>query len=380
MSCPLGTFRNPETGKCILVHGEVAKDLVKRGIVNPYLLGPALAFAPQVQPMQPMQPVQQAPVQYKSPCANKICELGHTCNPITGRCRKLYRNTVKQPIGRFVPALQVKGPCLNKVCGLGQECNPYTGRCRKIQERKTVRHPYVSGKGQGQGQAQVAPFLDRESILGWAYANCRNTIDPITKKPFASQSQLTDMIRLHTGTCTLASGLHAKVAAERKAGRIGTIPGDPQTHMTADDFNALRDAMRRSNPAYKVPGHRHLPPPPEWKLYIASDNLSGPEFVSIVFLDITKAKHGPHGVQYPTDSIRINMGYLPIHVSSSCSLNTLIERIKQVHMAGKLLVPTAEGWKPIAGFPFKKEDWKHNATQKMEKLCFELTKALNMVV
>ena len=186
------------------------------------------------------------------------------------------------------------------------------------------------------------------------------------------------MIRLHNGTCTLASGLHAKVVAEHKSGKIATVPGDPTTHLVVDDYNALRDAMRRANPSYRVPGHKHTPPPPEWRLYIASDNFSGPEFVSVAFLDITKGKQGPHGIQYPVDSIRIHMGYLPIYVPhASCSLDTVMERIKQVHVAGKLLVPIAGGWKPIAGFPFKKEDWKSNAAAKMNTLCDTLTKALH---
>jgi hypothetical protein len=342
MPCPLGSFVNPESGKCVLASGSVAKDLIKRGVVNPY-------FPPQnpgmYYPGYPQKPVVQAnPPVYPpvKPIIQKPCELGKERNPETGKCRKIQKMTVKRNARAYA--------------------YPPVGQKQKIST----------------GKATVAPFTDRESVLNWAFSNCRNTIDPVTRKSFASQPYISDMIRLHNGTCTLASGLHAKVAAEHKSGHIATIPGDPHTHMIVDDFNALRDAMRRANPSYRVPGHKHAPPPSEWRLYIASDNFSGPDFVSIAFLDITKGKQGPHGIQYPVDSIRINMGYLPVHVQhASCSLDVVIERIKQVHVAGKLLVPVAGGWKPIAGFPFKKDDWKHNSAAKMNKLCDDLTKALN---
>ena len=372
MPCPLGSIMNPETGKCILAHGDVAKDLIKRGVI--YLDQDPSVIQRMYYPRQPRPPAP-VPSQYGYPRPPVPSQYGYPRPP------------VPQLPQRFL-----------QPCELGKERNPETGKCRKIQ-RKTVKKPLTPAQAQAQapapvprpiqipkqrqpsgttGKATVAPFLDRDSILRWSFNNCKNTIDPVTKKPFAAQQNLTDMIRLHTGTCTLASGLHSKVSAEHKAGRIATIPGDPQTHLIIDDFNVLRDAMRRTNPAYRIPGHKHTPPPPEWRLYIASDNFSGPDFVSIVFLDITKGKHTPTGIQYPIDSIRINMGFLPIHVpNASCSLDVLIERIKQVQIAGKLLVPVAGGWKPIAGFPFKKEDWKHNASAKMNKLCEELTKALS---
>ena len=330
MECPLGSFRNPITRKCIRIGGDVAKKLAKHRF--PGVPGPQVQPSPYPYPYgYPVQPRVQP------------CPLGKERNPLTGRCKAIQNKTIKKN-------------------------SPYKYAPTE------VKKPVLQAKS---GRAIVAPFLDRDSTLRWVYSNCKNTVDPITKQPFTSQPFLTDMIRLHNGTCTLASGLHSKVAADHKAGHLATVPGDPQTHMILDDFNVLRDAMRRVNPSYKIPGHKHTPPPPEWKLYIASDNFSGPDFVSVVFLDITKGKQGPYGVQYPVDSIRINMGFLPINVPNApCTLDVIIERIKRAHMAGKLLIPIAGGWKPIAGFPFKKEYWARDAPAKINKLCNELTKAM----
>jgi hypothetical protein len=172
----------------------------------------------------------------------------------------------------------------------------------------------------------------------------------------------------------MATPLDAKIAAEHKAGLVATVPGDHQTHLTVADFDALRDSMRRSNPAYKVPGRKHQPPPPTWQLYIASDNRSGPDFASVLFVDVTKGLHGPAGIEYPPESVKVDLGFIPLRVrSETCRPQAVADLLLSLAAANRLLVPVAGGWKPIAGFPFlDKKVW---SKARWEKLCADLRKA-----
>jgi hypothetical protein len=213
--------------------------------------------------------------------------------------------------------------------------------------------------------------------------NCRNNRDPITGITFSSADTLAlqEVLRLHDRTCTLAAPLDKKVAADHKSGTIATIPGDPSTPMTLDDFAALRDTMRRRNPAYKIPARKHQPPPTNWKLYIGSDNRSGPDFASVMFIDITKAIRDPQtGVQYPVNSVVVDLGFIPLKITGAiCSPQVLAELIKRLNVQNRLLTPVGGGWKPVAGFPFKKSNWdpSNDGKERLNRLCRDLTRALS---
>jgi len=230
------------------------------------------------------------------------------------------------------------------------------------------------------GTAGVAPLLDKPTILSWAHAQCKNTRDPITGSPFATAdtAALQDLIRLHDRTCVMTGALNANVTAEHKAGQIATIPGDPSKHMTLDDFKALRDSMRRRNPGYKLPGRKHQPPPANWQLYIASDNRSGPNFASILYVDVNKTVNGPYGPEYPVDAVKLDLGFIPTDVTDTlCAPQMVVQLIQHVAAANRLLTPVAGGWKPVAGFPFSKSYWAGaDRRQRFSKLCQELTRAL----
>jgi len=305
------------------------------------------------------------------------CEPGTYRNPATGRCikvggktfKRLYRNPVAPPPQQY-PAPALRYPVAAP--------RQYPATQKQIQQRRKT-----SSNGPLKlpvGTASPAPFADRSTIMGWMSQNCQNNRDPITGTPFATvdTSTLQDVVRLHDSTCTLAAPLNTVVAAQHREGKVATIPGDPTSPMTLDDFTALRDTMRRRNPAYKIPGRRHQPPPPNWKLYIASDNRSGPDFASVMFVDVTKVIQTAAGVQYPLDSVVLDLGFIPLNImGASCSPRTIVDLIQQLATANRLLTPVAGGWKPVAGFPFRRSYWKTpDAKERLNRLCRDLAKAL----
>jgi len=176
----------------------------------------------------------------------------------------------------------------------------------------------------------------------------------------------------------MSGPLNAKVTAEHKAGQVATLPGDPSSHMTIDDFKALRDSRRRHDPAYKIPGRKHQPPPPTWQLYIASDNRSGSSFASVFFVDVTKVVEGRNGPEYPVDSIVLDLGFIPLTIMDSlCKPQMIVELLQRLTTANRLLIPVAGGWKPVAGFPFTKKYWSGpEAKERFSKLCQNLTRQL----
>ena len=369
MSCPPGKFRNPKTGLCIDSAGRTARKLVKDGNIADYYYRPA----PVHQLYTRRQTVRKArtptlAAAFGIPGAHRTvpCKPDEERNPMTGHCIKKTGKTYKRLYG--APAL---APAPAAPAAAAPKLTHADVR-RKTNSEGPIVLPV--------GSAGVAPLLDKPSILGWAHAQCKNDRDPISGIPFASAdtAALQDLIRLHNRTCVMAGPLNAKVAAEHKAGAVATIPGDPQSHMTLDDFIALRNVMRRHDPAYKIPSRRHQPPPANWQLYIASDNRSGPDFASVHFVDVRQIVQGPAGPEYPVESVMLDLGFIPLKVTGAiCSPQTIVGMIQQLATTNRLLTPVAGGWKPIAGFPYSKKYWTTDTKERFSKLCRELAKAIS---
>ena len=172
------------------------------------------------------------------------------------------------------------------------------------------------------------------------------------------------------------------MAATHKAGEIAALP-DSTDPLTLEDFKVLRDAMRRREPGYKLPARRHQPPPPEWQLYVASDRRSGPEFATVAYVDITKARRTVYGVEYPAEAIRVDLGFIPTTppAGAMCSAGMIVDLIDRLSKEHRLVVPVAGGWKPAHGFPFTKTYW--TSTQKAERfnrLCKDLARAVSLPI
>ena len=374
MSCPPGTVLNPRTLRCVRVTGRKAQELVRQGNIGDY-------FA------------QQRRRTYKAPRAHSIygpvptalpvaCPPGSQRNPTTGRCirvggktyKQMYRPKQQQPIPipfqqqQQVPFYQQPQPQLQRP--------PVKLDQQQIRRRTSSNGPLKLPVG----TASVAPMVDRQSLNAWIAENCRNDRDPLTATPFATVDTptLQDVVRLHDRTCTFAAPLNAAVEQQHKKGNVATIPGDLNSNMTLDDFTALRNSMRRRNPKYKIPGRKHQPPPPNWKLYVASDNRSGPDFASVMFVDVTKVVQTGNGVQYPVESVVLDLGFIPLTITGAlCSPRTIVDLLQQLTAANRLLVPVAGGWKPVAGFPFRRSYWSApDAKERLNRLCRELSKAL----
>ena len=402
MSCPPGTVLNPRSLRCVRVTGKTARRLAQQGNIadyygqQPYQGGIAGFFGrpqPQVRP-RPYRAdyigrQQQQPLYYgQQQQQQQPYYYGQT----------QHRRTVRRPRIGIAAAFGV--PAVRETqCIPGFDRNPTTGRCIKIGGKTHARlYPPVrpqppveelrrtSSEGPIRlplGSAGVAPIADKPAILDWTRSQCRNDRDPIIGIQFAAAeaAALQDIVRLHDRTCVLSGPLNAKVAAEHKAGKIATVPGNSSDHMTLDDFRALRDSMRRHNPAYKIPGRKHQPPPANWQLYIASDNRSGPDFASILYVDIDKVIQGPRGPQYPVESVKLDLGFIPIKpTGAECSPQMAVDIIQQLARTNRLLTPVAGGWKPTAGFPHSKKYWSGSdpeVSERFSKLCRDLTKLLS---
>jgi hypothetical protein len=298
------------------------------------------------------------------------CDPGYERNPMTGRCIKIGGRIHRQryaPTGAPAPSLFAAAH--------GEAPAPPPAKSNR--HRELTEGPVDLPLG----TAAVAPLDSSPAVHHWIISNCTNTTDPLTGIPFAeaSPSTLQEIIRLHDNTCAIASSIHAKVVAEHKAGKVATLPEDPTSHMTLDDFRALRDAMRRKDPGYKLPSRRHQPPPPEWQLYISQDNRSGDEFASVMFVDVTKAFETSKGIVYPVASVMIDLGFIPVTLHGApalCAPQLMVTIIKRLSDDNRLLTPVAGGWKPIAGFPFTKQYWATDRAAKFSNLCRDLTRAL----
>ena len=217
-------------------------------------------------------------------------------------------------------------------------------------------------------------------MLGWVSTNCRNPADPLTGIPFthAEPAALQELVRLHNGTCAFATPLDSHVAEQHKRGALATLPDDSRRHMTLEDFKALRDAMRRHTPGYKIPGRKHQRPPATWQLYIASDERSGPDFVSVAFVDVMKGVMRADGPHYPESAIVIDLGFLPMNIdATACTASIMLRMIQRIDSAGRLLTSVAGGWKAAVGFPFSKRHWETDGRRKMDRLCMDLSTLLS---
>lgn len=296
-----------------------------------------------------------------------------------------------------VAAMPVPAPA-PILCPAGQNRNPATGRCIRIGGRTYKRiyppapalpppaPPPAERRSSSEGTpalpvgtAAPAPLGDAAIVQPWIRDNCKNKQDPISGIAWtdADTTQLQEVIRLHNRTCVMATGLHGTVKTQHRAGTPATIPGDPATALTLDDFKALRATMRRRDPAYKLPARKHQSAPATWQLYVASDNRSGIEFVSAMIVDVSKARATPTGYEYPPESVMIDMGFIPTETpaGSLCQPQLLVDLLDRLAKSDRLLEPVAGGWKPVFT-PRPKSYWATDRKEKVGRLCRELTRAL----
>lgn len=399
---------NPRTLKCISAGGRKAQELAEKGIISDAEIyqrkaqPKGLQWFWQQQPRQRPQPQQYRQTQkqrYYPPAfaapslQHNGCPPGTVRNNATRRCVKiggkvyneLARGRYAAPAPQWFGRAPARDPFPAPVPDYWYPQAPAAARPRiPVLIKET---PERMGRSEEPirlplGSAAPAPLGDRAAVLDWAASNCKNAIDPLTGTAFVSAdtSALQEMIRLHDRTCTLAAPLNTRVSTEHKAGRIMSIPGDPKTPMTLDDFRALRSAMRRRDPAYRIPGRKHAPPPANWQFHV-SPSPRHPEFMALAYVDANKARRTPYGTEYPPDAYLVDLGVVPATAppGAFCSGQMIVELLERLAAANRLLVPVAGGWKPLAGlgFPFKRSFW-DGATRaaRISRLCKDLAKAL----
>ena len=362
MYCPAGYVLNPRTRHCVKASGKTAAGLVRRGNIDP-IYNPN----PNPNPNPNLRRTVRQP-RYTAPAAVYLpnsCPYGQERNPRTGRCVKVGGRTYK------------------KLRNRNTNPNPYASRIINPMRKRVETEPYI--------RSMLAPLADRNQILGWTRSQCANQVDPLTGRAFVSQdtASLQQLLRLHNNTCTTSSALsrHVNTGAN-------TIPGTYEPLNTVD-YTSLAASQRRIGfppptpgpgfpgppryafPTTAAPAVRKVPRSPEWHLYIAQDARSGPEFATVMIVDITKAKNTAYGVEYPPDSIRIDLGFIPVNVpGGSCSPQKLVDRIQQKDKRGTLtfLDPASGRWKPIAPFPLLKAFWSSGRAAKMTQLCSDLSR------
>jgi hypothetical protein len=396
MSCPPGTVFNPLSLRCVKVTGRRAHELVRAGDIDPVEIRyrPQRNLFPQIGRRRTQRIPR--PAAGAAPAPRPIEDLFAV--PHAQKARLLGRHLFRSPTERGPP-----------ICAPGEELNPQTRRCIKVGGRTFKRvhrpappvlqvpagpRPHVRFAPPGPapspsespvrlplGTAAVAPLGDRSAVLGWAAENCKNALDPLTHTVLvnADTAALQELIRLHDRTCTFATPLDRHVATDHKVGRIAAVPDEPTQPLTLDDFRALRDAMRRRNPEYKIPQRRHAPPPPEWQLIVTQDRRSGPDFLSVAYVDVTRGIRTADGIEYPPEAYRVDLGFLPARTPSGaqCSIQMIQDLLTRLARSNRLLAPVAGGWKPPAGLPFAKSYWQHaHRGDRFTRLCKDLAKLL----
>jgi hypothetical protein len=364
MSCPPGTILNPRSFRCVRATGKLARNLARAGNVGEAEIAVAAMYAPaerrrtQRRGRNAVAPIvfygAAPPTMRMEP---RACPQGSVMNPSTGRCVKVGGRVYQQ----LFPAPPPQIP--------------------QIADRRTTSEEPIALPA---GESAVAPLGSRNLMAGWTVGNCRNRTDPLTGRQFstADDAYLASVVRLHNNTCTSASALHTAVAVAHKAGHVASLP-DSTDPLTMADFKVLRDVMRRREPGYKLPARRHQPPPPEWQLYVATDRRSGPEFATVAYVDITKARRTAYGVEYPAEAIRVDLGVIPITppVGAMCSAGMIVDLIDRLAKEHRLVVPVAGGWKPAHGFPFTKSYWSTpQRTERFNRLCKDLARAVSLPI
>jgi hypothetical protein len=410
MYCPAGYVLNPRTRHCVLATGKTAAGLVRRGNIAPVYGAAATRRTvkrPYGQPYAPPygQPYGQQGQQRQGPQAPAAiyleppCDYGQERNPHTRRCVKIGGRTHKKLRAPVQPAHQRLGP--------------------QAYQRRVGTDPYI--------RASLAPLTNREGILDWTRSQCRNQVDPLTGRAFLSEdtAALQQLVKLHTNTCVSSKALNRQIYINGVEGRPSVVPGSYEP-LTPADHAAIRASQNRVSPgAYPqgpypqgpypqgpyppgpqgpyppgpqgpyppgpyppgpqgpYPGYgfpttaapRKAPRPSEWQLYIAQDTRSGPEYASVLIVDVTKARTTAYGIEYPAESIRVDLGYIPVTGgSSSCTPQTLVDRIQRKDKKGSLIFldPASGRWKPIAPFPLLKTFWASSRSAKMAQLCSDL--------
>jgi hypothetical protein len=96
-----------------------------------------------------------------------------------------------------------------------------------------------------------------------------------------------------------------------------------------------------------------------------------------MIVDVTKAKTTAYGTEYPNDSIRVDLGFIPVTgtTGAACSPQTLVDRIQRKDKKGALIFldPGTGRWKPIAPFPLLKTFWTTGRAAKLGQICSALT-------
>lgn len=362
---------NPQTMRCVKVTGRKGQQVARMGPAPAYGIQQFFAQAqPQQQGLAGAFGAGGAP---RATFWERQAAVAHTMIPTHG--------LVAAPAAAPIP------------CAPGQNRNPATGRCIRVGGRTykklypAAAPPAIAKRSSSEGTpalpvgtAAAAPLGDAAVVQPWIRDNCKNKTDPISGLAWtdADTTQLQEVIRLHNRTCVMATGLHTAVHAQHRTGTPATIPGDPATALTLDDFKALRATMRRRDPAYKIPGRRHQPAPANWQLYVASDNRSGPEFASIMYVDVSKARATPTGYQYPPESVMIDLGFIPTATppGSLCQPQLLVDVLDRLAKSNRLLEPVAGGWKAVFT-PRSKAYWGTDRAEKVGRLCRDLTRALS---
>jgi hypothetical protein len=101
--------------------------------------------------------------------------------------------------------------------------------------------------------------------------------------------------------------------------------------------------------------------------------------VSAAYVDITRARDTPYGVEYPPDAYRVDLGFLPSQTptGAQCSAAMVQDLLTRLARSNRLLTPVAGGWKPPAGFPFSKAHWLHpQRAERLTRLCKDLATLL----